>query len=411
MKKLLLVIIGMLVFVNVEAANITDHSSAIRGANNYMEKLHNYNLYLINESNVKYGYSANSITINSNYINGGLINVDEFNVSNSKGNSYLYNGTKYWTMTESGSNAGIVSSYITEQVSKTENYGSRVTEYVRPRIWATGSGTYNDPWVFDEDSAVNYVAKFYPTNGEVSLNSKVVTYNKAYGELPIPTYTGYDFDGWYSNIVKALIWKENLGVNANGTTTSKSGYATTKDVIAIDSSILYSNVAISGVWAFDSSKTLISKVSTNATTHNLPSNTKYIRIEINTGSTPLNSVIITKGPLMLSSANINAKADTDTKLDVLEDIGLYAKWKASALTLAPGNATVQYNATAAQTKNNFVTAATGGTGSYSYAIIGGNDSAYFTLSGRNLTVKASNDITSRQNSCRVSNINSIYRCL
>ena len=151
MKKLLLVIIGMLVFVNVEAANITDHSSAIRGANSYMEKLHNYNLYLINESNVKYGYSANSITINSNYINGGLINVDEFNVSNSKGNSYLYNGTKYWTMTESGSNAGIVSSYITEQVSKTENYGSRVTEYVRPRIWATGSGTYNDPWVFDED--------------------------------------------------------------------------------------------------------------------------------------------------------------------------------------------------------------------------------------------------------------------
>ena len=69
-----------------------------------MEKLRDYNLYLINESNVKYGYSGNALSTNASYTKGGLLNVDEFNVSNSNGNTYLFNGTKGWNISFQGTN-------------------------------------------------------------------------------------------------------------------------------------------------------------------------------------------------------------------------------------------------------------------------------------------------------------------
>ena len=40
---------------------------------------------------------------------------------------------------------------------------------------------------------------FDANGGQVSTPSKEVTVNGTYGELPIPTYTGYVFNGWYTN--------------------------------------------------------------------------------------------------------------------------------------------------------------------------------------------------------------------
>ena len=40
---------------------------------------------------------------------------------------------------------------------------------------------------------------FNANGGTVGTASKTVTYGHAYGELPIPTRTGYNFDGWYLN--------------------------------------------------------------------------------------------------------------------------------------------------------------------------------------------------------------------
>ena len=66
--------------------------------------------------------------------------------------------------------------------------------------------------VFDENGNSNVSVKssnikinnsvivtFDPNGGSVTTNTKAVNYNSAYGELPIPTRSGYRFDGWYTS--------------------------------------------------------------------------------------------------------------------------------------------------------------------------------------------------------------------
>ncbi|MBO5774524.1 MAG: InlB B-repeat-containing protein [Kiritimatiellae bacterium] len=43
-----------------------------------------------------------------------------------------------------------------------------------------------------------YTVSFNPNGGSVETTSKSVTYDSAYGELPVPTRTGYTFSGWYT---------------------------------------------------------------------------------------------------------------------------------------------------------------------------------------------------------------------
>ncbi|MCM1543944.1 MAG: InlB B-repeat-containing protein [Ruminococcus sp.] len=45
----------------------------------------------------------------------------------------------------------------------------------------------------------NYTVTFNPNGGSCSTKNKVVTYGSTYGNLPIPTRTGYTFDGWYTS--------------------------------------------------------------------------------------------------------------------------------------------------------------------------------------------------------------------
>ena len=48
-------------------------------------------------------------------------------------------------------------------------------------------------------SANAYTVSFDANGGTCSDSSKSVTYNSAYGTLPIPTRTGYGFDGWFTS--------------------------------------------------------------------------------------------------------------------------------------------------------------------------------------------------------------------
>lgn len=43
-----------------------------------------------------------------------------------------------------------------------------------------------------------YTVSFNANEGNVSSTSKVVVFNHSYGDLPTPTRTGYDFDGWFT---------------------------------------------------------------------------------------------------------------------------------------------------------------------------------------------------------------------
>ena len=47
--------------------------------------------------------------------------------------------------------------------------------------------------------ANNYAVSYNANGGSVSPTSKTVTYDSAYGTLPMPTRTGYTFTGWYLN--------------------------------------------------------------------------------------------------------------------------------------------------------------------------------------------------------------------
>ncbi len=73
--------------------------------------------------------------------------------------------------------------------------------------WTASTGTINgnEFTMGDEDSTVtaNYEAKtfsvtFNPNGGTTTTASKTVTYDSNYGELPTPTYDGYEFLGWFT---------------------------------------------------------------------------------------------------------------------------------------------------------------------------------------------------------------------
>ncbi|MDE5964826.1 MAG: InlB B-repeat-containing protein [Eubacterium sp.] len=52
-------------------------------------------------------------------------------------------------------------------------------------------------WAQDE-----YIMKFDPNGGECEIESMPVYYGQNYGELPVPTKPGYQFNGWYYNDTK-----------------------------------------------------------------------------------------------------------------------------------------------------------------------------------------------------------------
>ncbi len=73
--------------------------------------------------------------------------------------------------------------------------------------WTANTGTINgnEFTMGDEDSTVtaNYEAKtfsvtFNANGGTTPTASKTVTYDSTYGELPTPTYEGYEFLGWFT---------------------------------------------------------------------------------------------------------------------------------------------------------------------------------------------------------------------
>lgn len=73
--------------------------------------------------------------------------------------------------------------------------------------WSATSGTLDgNNFKMDAQSATvsaNYTPKnfsvtFNANGGSVSTGSKTVTYDSTYGDLPVPTYLGYKFKGWYT---------------------------------------------------------------------------------------------------------------------------------------------------------------------------------------------------------------------
>ena len=75
------------------------------------------------------------------------------------------------------------------------------------------------------------IITFDANGGQVSTPSKEVTVNGTYGELPVPTYTGYAFMGWYTSATDGTKIEESTPVTI---TENQTLYAQWKSIYNYD---------------------------------------------------------------------------------------------------------------------------------------------------------------------------------
>ena len=159
-KKILIFTMFLVpILIKAESYNYND---GVKEGNNYIKstKYDTRGKYLI-MTNQKFIMNDNgTLSANNNFYNGGFLNRLEFCIStgntNCNGSSYLMIPASYWTLSGNSTSRYYVNNVSGLNIqSDTYSSGVRVTEFVKPQISVTGSGTYNNPWVFDETYLVN----------------------------------------------------------------------------------------------------------------------------------------------------------------------------------------------------------------------------------------------------------------
>ena len=177
LRNLFLVLIAMVLFTtNVDAAYYNNSSTTVNYTNVYIKKFPKYTYYIDLDSNIPFEYTG-EFKVNSNFKSGGLINKYEFEVAGAT-NSYLFNGSKYFTMTEDGSNIYNIDTNGIKTIAKTSKSGDRVTEYIKEDVVVTGTGTYVDPWMFTDKYELN-VSTNEPSHSTISPETQYVTTGKS----------------------------------------------------------------------------------------------------------------------------------------------------------------------------------------------------------------------------------------
>lgn len=75
----------------------------------------------------------------------------------------------------------------------------------------TANGTDAQRWKLETPS-VSFTVTFNPNGGSVPQRSKTVTAGSAYGTLPMPTRSGYTFNGWYTSSKSGSLVTSNVTV-------------------------------------------------------------------------------------------------------------------------------------------------------------------------------------------------------
>lgn len=193
-SKMFIIFITLFMFVfSVNALVFSNYDGAVKNTDTYITNYSRHKLYI--DLTDKYLYDESGLSNKNGFVNGGFISTYEFDRTFNNNDSYLITGAKYFTMTDNGNNVDVVNLRNISSKNKSDNYESRITEYVRHFIKVKGEGTRNNPWVFVSDYTFNL--NFNPMGGNVNPSSKKVTILEKYGDLPVPTKTGYNFKGWY----------------------------------------------------------------------------------------------------------------------------------------------------------------------------------------------------------------------
>ena len=117
--------------------------------------------YLILGGNTKYIMNDNGVlSSNSEYKNGSMLNKIEYCISTGDNScnsgTYLLIPSSYWTLTGNSTSRYYInnaSGLQTQSDSMSSN--ARVTEFVKSNVEVSGNGTYNNPWVFNNQYLVS----------------------------------------------------------------------------------------------------------------------------------------------------------------------------------------------------------------------------------------------------------------
>lgn len=118
-------------------------------SNTYITQFSNYRWYIDFNTKKKYAYNGSTFSEVSGFDRGGLVNLNEYNISLEDGKSYLRTVRPYWTMTLNGSKIYSINDGTATLLDKTSiASGVRPTEYIIHQTEVIGQGSFRDPWIF-----------------------------------------------------------------------------------------------------------------------------------------------------------------------------------------------------------------------------------------------------------------------
>ena len=189
MKKVFNIILIITLFLPLVVNGLSYDSEKAR-ANKYIENISTYERYIINRndmSEIPFEYtSSGQLRSSLGFEKGGFISIYEYKITKVSGKSYLYKGSNYWTMSESGEKAYVVDKEASE--NKSNSNPSRVVEYVKKETEVSGSGTSTDPYIF----VPKYKVTIHARNGIVEENEN----GKYYSGLSGARITTYPEEGY-----------------------------------------------------------------------------------------------------------------------------------------------------------------------------------------------------------------------
>ena len=132
---------------------------------------------------------------NSNFLTGGIISYNEYKISKGdRSYSYLFDGTPYWTLTKTGSKYFLIND-VEKSAAGSENYNTRVTEFVKHDSVVTGRGSREDPWVFVPVYSVTVTSRGHGTVDGLTASTKHTSRNSSINtvEFSIIPEQGYQY--------------------------------------------------------------------------------------------------------------------------------------------------------------------------------------------------------------------------
>ena len=190
MKKIFSIILMFTFMINIQAATaIKNYDETVDVTKEYINDFENNSKYIIlkQEMNIPFIFKNGKVEYSNVFNgNGGLLNEEEYNI----GKGYLYNGLNFWLVSDNSNYKIVGTKSDIENKNKTEEYGIRVTEFVKNTAKITGEGTRENPWEFVKRQ---YEVKIVAENGTVAKSPLYISEGDTDGTT-VTGKVGYAFD-------------------------------------------------------------------------------------------------------------------------------------------------------------------------------------------------------------------------